>query len=119
MVRELGRPDCPLTFLTRCTSINAVFRSPASASGEAWPTTFVRLVWGIVVFQLFMTGLFAARGSVSASTGMLPLLAGTVIWSWMMHLDMRGLSRYTPLSILRTRDKHSHSRRDHDDPDTE
>lgn len=77
-----------------------VFVNPYESTGEAWPITFARLVWGIVLFQLFMTGLFAARTSVFASTGMIPLLLGTVVWSWIKREDLKGLSSHTPLAYI-------------------
>lgn len=47
-----------------------------------------------------MTGIFAARQSVVASTGMLPLLMGTVFWSYTMREDFKGLAQHTPLASI-------------------
>lgn len=88
----------------------AVFVNPYESSGDAWPTTFARLVWGVVLLQVFMTGLFAARQSVVASTGMIPLLLGTVAWSYTMREDFKGLSQHTPLASIAAAD-HAVSRR--------
>lgn len=82
-----------------------VFVNPYESSGDAWPTTFARLIWGVVLLQVFMTGLFAARQSVIASTGMIPLLLGTVAWSWTMREDFRGLSQHTPLASIAAADQ--------------
>lgn len=78
----------------------AVFVNPYESTGEAWPTTFARLVWGIVLFELFMLGLFAARQSWYAATGVVPLLLGTIAWSWSVREDCKGLSRHTPLATI-------------------
>jgi hypothetical protein len=83
---------------------NAVFVNPYESSGDAWPTTFARLVWGVVLLQIFMTGLFAARQSVVASTGMIPLLLGTIAWSYTMREDFKGLSQHTPLASIAAAD---------------
>ncbi|KAJ9110572.1 hypothetical protein QFC20_002901 [Naganishia adeliensis] len=77
-----------------------VFVNPYESTGEAWPTTFARLVWGIVLFELFMLGLFAARQSWYAATGLVPLLLGTIAWSWNVREDCKGLSRHTPLATI-------------------
>ena len=89
---------------------HTVFVNPYESSGDAWPTTFARLVWGVVLLQVFMTGLFAARQSVVASTGMIPLLLGTVAWSYTMREDFKGLSQHTPLASIAAAD-HAVSRR--------
>jgi len=51
-----------------------------------------------------MTGLFAARQSVVASTGMIPLLLGTIAWSYTMREDFKGLSQHTPLASIAAAD---------------
>jgi hypothetical protein len=81
-----------------------VFVNPYESSGDAWPTTFARLVWGVVLLQVFMTGLLAARQSVIGSTGMIPLLLGTIAWSWTMREDFKGLSQHTPLASIAAAD---------------
>lgn len=98
--RILGQVDTYLTFLVTI----AVFVNPYESSGDAWPTTFARLVWGVVLLQIFMTGLFAARQSVVASTGMIPLLLGTIAWSYTMREDFKGLSQHTPLASIAAAD---------------
>jgi hypothetical protein len=77
-----------------------VFVNPYESTGEAWPTTFARLVWGIVLFQLFMLGLFAARQSWFATSGLVPLLLGTIAWSWNVREDCKGLSQHVPLATI-------------------
>ncbi len=77
-----------------------VYVNRYESTGLSWPTTFSRLIWGIVFFQLFMTGTFAVRKSVVAGLGMVPLLGVTVVWSWWMRGDLEGLSRHTALSAI-------------------
>lgn len=57
-------------------------------------------MWGIVLFELFMLGLFAARQSWFAATSLVPLLLGTIAWSWTVREDCRGLSQHTPLATI-------------------
>lgn len=40
-----------------------VFYKPYESSGQAWPITFSQLLLGVVLFQLFMTGLFTLQGA--------------------------------------------------------
>ena len=47
-----------------------------------------------------MLGLFAARQSWFAATALVPLLLGTIAWSWTVREDCRGLSQHTPLATI-------------------
>ncbi|KAI6038575.1 hypothetical protein EDC04DRAFT_2694215 [Pisolithus marmoratus] len=77
-----------------------VFFKPYESQGQAWPITFVRLVWGIVIFQVFMIGILTLRQSYIMSSLLVPLLAGTVAWSWYIHSAMRPLSHAVSLSSV-------------------
>lgn len=77
-----------------------VFYKPYESQGQAWPITFVRCIWGIFIFLLFMTGIFILRKSYILSTLLIPLIAGTVIWSWYIHQTLKPLSRYVSLSSV-------------------
>ncbi|KAI5996071.1 hypothetical protein EDC04DRAFT_2801083 [Pisolithus marmoratus] len=86
-----------------------VFFKPYESQGQAWPITFVRLVWGIVIFQVFMIGILTLRQSYIMSSLLVPLLAGTVAWSWYIHSAMRPLSHAVSLSsvsVTRLREEH-------------
>ncbi len=84
-----------------CNSlIPAVYFKPYESNGEAWRITFARLLWGLIIFQLFMTGLFSLRSSYWLSLAMAPLIAYTLWWSWSMLTDFGGLSKYLALSSV-------------------
>jgi len=77
-----------------------VFYKPYESQGQAWPITFIRLIWSVVIFLLFMTGIFTLRKSFVLSSLLLPLLLGTLAWSWYVHRSLRPLSKYVSLSSV-------------------
>lgn len=77
-----------------------VFYKPYESQGQAWPLTYVRLVWGVLIFLVFMTGFFLLSKSFVLSSLLVPLLAGTVIWSWWLHKSLTPLSDYVNLSSV-------------------
>lgn len=57
-------------------------------------------MWGVVLFQILMTGLFVVMKKVIFSSLMLPLIAFTVYWAWTTNRDFTPLSEYTSLSSI-------------------
>lgn len=77
-----------------------VFYKPYESRGEAWPITFVRLIWGVVIFLLFMTGIFTLKESYIMSFLLLPLLAGTLLWSWYVAKALTPLTKHVSLNSV-------------------
>ncbi|EPQ51564.1 DUF221-domain-containing protein [Gloeophyllum trabeum ATCC 11539] len=77
-----------------------VFYKPYESQGQAWPITFTRLIWGVVIFQIFMIGNFILRQSYVLSFLVGPLLAGTLFWAWQTDKTFRPLSKYVSLSSV-------------------
>ena len=77
-----------------------VYFKPYESNGEAWRITFVRLLWALVIFQVFMTGLFSLREPYWPSLAMLPLIAYTLWWAWTTDQDFTPLSEYIALSSI-------------------
>ncbi|KAE9392544.1 DUF221-domain-containing protein [Gymnopus androsaceus JB14] len=77
-----------------------VFYKPYESQGQAWPLTYVRLIWGVMIFLVFMTGFFLLSQSFVLSSLLVPLLAGTLIWSWWLHTTLTPLSEYVNLSSV-------------------
>ncbi|KAL0071018.1 hypothetical protein AAF712_001576 [Marasmius tenuissimus] len=77
-----------------------VFYKPYESQGQAWPITYIRLIWGIIIFLVFMTGFFLVSKAVILSSLLLPLLAGTLLWTWYLHHILTPLSRYVNLSSV-------------------
>ncbi|KAH7338447.1 DUF221-domain-containing protein [Rhizoctonia solani] len=77
-----------------------VFYKPAESRGEAWPITFRRLMWGLTLFQTFMTGIFTLKQSFMLASLMAPLIIGTLWWAWWMNKEYNSMSTYVSLSAL-------------------
>ncbi|KAG8904236.1 hypothetical protein FRB99_002056 [Tulasnella sp. 403] len=77
-----------------------VFYKPYESRGQAWPITFNRLIWGIVIFQTLMTGIFVLKKKLVFSSLMAPLIAFTVYWGWTTDRDFGPLSSYVSLSSV-------------------
>lgn len=80
----------------------SVYYKPYESNGEAWRITFDRLLWALIIFQLFMTGIFtlSAPKSPIIPALMLPLIAYTLWWSYRMFTDFGPLSKYLALSSI-------------------
>lgn len=57
-------------------------------------------MWGVIIFQVFMIGIFSLSKSIILSTLMLPLLAFTVYWTWSMNREFSPLSHYVNLDSV-------------------
>ncbi|WVQ97942.1 hypothetical protein IAU59_005061 [Kwoniella sp. CBS 9459] len=77
-----------------------IYFKPYESNGEAWRITFARTLWALIIFQLFMTGLFSLRQFFWASGAMVPLILYTLWWSWVMYRDFGPLSQYLALSSI-------------------
>ncbi|KAG0698644.1 hypothetical protein DFH29DRAFT_810066 [Suillus ampliporus] len=77
-----------------------VFYKPYESQGQAWPLTFVRLIWGIIIFQTFMIGILTLRKCYIMSSLLVPLLVATAIWSWYIHETFKPLSSAVCLSSV-------------------
>ncbi|KAK0211136.1 hypothetical protein DFS33DRAFT_1251690 [Desarmillaria ectypa] len=77
-----------------------VFYKPYESQGQAWPLTFIRLIWGVVIFLVFMTGFFILSKSFIMASLLMPLLVGTVVWSWWVDKSLKPLSEFVSLSSV-------------------
>lgn len=60
----------------------------------------MRLLWGIVIYLIFMSGIFILRKSYVLATLVVPLLAGTLLWAWHTDRKFKPLSKYVSLSSV-------------------
>ncbi|EIW76004.1 DUF221-domain-containing protein [Coniophora puteana RWD-64-598 SS2] len=77
-----------------------VFYKPYESQGQAWPITFVRLVWGIVIFQLFMIGILTLNKSIIMPAMLGILVVVTVVWSYQIDKSFKPLSKAVCLSSV-------------------
>jgi len=92
---------CSYVFLLILTKeCSAVYYKPYESQGEAWPITFTRLIWGVVIFLVFMSGNFILNRSFILSSLVSPLIIGTIAWSWYIERSFRPMSRFVNLSSV-------------------
>ncbi|KAJ7822433.1 hypothetical protein B0H13DRAFT_2447922 [Mycena leptocephala] len=91
----------PLILIFGASTSAFLFYKPYESQGQAWPITFVRLIWGVMIFLIFMTGFFLLQNTYASSklsyviTIMLvPLIVGTVLWSWYVEKALKPLSEF-------------------------
>lgn len=81
-----------------------VFYKPYESRGQAWPITFNRLVWGVIIFQVFMIGIFTLsapnKRGIVLPTLMTPLLLFTGWWAWYMDKKFTPLSQHVSLEAV-------------------
>jgi hypothetical protein len=85
----------------QCLTIDPkVFYKPYESRGQAWPITFRRLMWGVLMFQLFMVGVFTLSASYVLSGLMAPLIAFSLFWGWYIDQLFEPLSSNVSLSSV-------------------
>ncbi|KAI9465651.1 DUF221-domain-containing protein [Lactarius psammicola] len=77
-----------------------VFYKPYESQGQAWPITFTRLIWGVLIFLVFMSGNFVLKRSFILSSLVAPLFVFTVAWSIYISDSFYGLTKYVNLSAV-------------------
>ena len=82
------------------TSRHPVFYKPYESQGQAWPITFVRLIWGVLIFIGFMSGMFIVKKSFILATLLAPLLGGTLLWWYYTDKQFRPLSKFVSLGSV-------------------
>ncbi|KAH9042433.1 DUF221-domain-containing protein [Lactarius pseudohatsudake] len=77
-----------------------VFYKPYESQGQAWPITFTRLIWGVLIFLVFMSGNFVLKRSFVLSSLVAPLFVFTVAWSVHISNSFHGLTKFVNLSAV-------------------
>ncbi|KAI9438478.1 DUF221-domain-containing protein [Lactarius indigo] len=77
-----------------------VFYKPYESQGQAWPITFTRLIWGVLIFLIFMSGNFVLKRSFVLSSLVAPLFVFTVAWSVYISNSFHGLTKFVNLSAV-------------------
>lgn len=76
---------------------------PQHATGGAWRIICYRMVLGLVVFQVTMAGYLALQLAVFASLMVVPLLIGTVWYSYYWRRQFEPLTNHIALRSIRNR----------------
>ncbi|KAI0262633.1 DUF221-domain-containing protein [Gloeopeniophorella convolvens] len=77
-----------------------VFYKPYESQGQAWPITFTRLIWGVIIFLVFMSGNFVLKRSFVLSSLVAPLVIFVIFWSAYINGSFRDLSKYVNLGLV-------------------
>lgn len=77
-----------------------MFYKPYESQGQAWPITFTRLISGVVIYLILMSGIFILKKSYILSSLLVPLLGVVVLWAWYTHKLFRPLSKFVSLSSV-------------------
>ncbi|SCV74453.1 BQ2448_8092 [Microbotryum intermedium] len=77
----------------RCTTDR-----PYESRGQGWPLAFNRSGWGLLIFQVFMLGLFTVRKAFLLSVLVVPLILGTSYTIYRLSQTYTPLSRFVNLS---------------------
>jgi hypothetical protein len=70
------------------------------STGRAWPMICNRIITGLVLFQVAMTGILALRGALTASVFLAPLLAGTIWFTVYFQRTYVPLMRFIALKSI-------------------
>ncbi|KAI9814764.1 MAG: hypothetical protein M1827_003030 [Pycnora praestabilis] len=73
---------------------------PQHSTGQAWPMIGNRVILGLLVFQLAMFGELALKGAIKRSIIILPLLLGTVWFSYFFRRTYEPLTRFIALGSI-------------------
>ncbi|GAA5948371.1 hypothetical protein JCM3765_001391 [Sporobolomyces pararoseus] len=75
-----------------------VFYRPYESRGQAWPIAFNRVGLALLIFQIFMFGLFTVRKAFLLSFLMIPLSLSTIYIMYYFNLIYSPLSKFINLS---------------------
>jgi calcium permeable stress-gated cation channel len=70
------------------------------STGRAWPMICDRIILGLVLFQVAMTGYIALNGAYTASILQTPLIAATIWFTVYFHRTFAPLMRYIALRSI-------------------
>lgn len=71
------------------------------STGRAWPIISYRSILGLIVFQVAMLGWLALRKAIIPSVVILPLLFGTIWYSYFYARTYEPLTKFIALSSIR------------------
>ncbi|CAG8567760.1 9302_t:CDS:10 [Ambispora leptoticha] len=96
-----------------------VYFHPYESAGQAWPLIFRRVIVGLVIFQLMMTGFLALQQDYWLASSITPLLIGTAVFTTYVSLAFNKSSEFLPLKLIRDeQNKHPTSTDDTEEDDS-
>lgn len=76
------------------------FVHPPHSTGKVWPMIFRRLIFGLIIFQLFMCGTLALEGATLFSILCTPLFVVTLIVAWNFERYYLPLHQFIALRAI-------------------
>ena len=70
------------------------------STGRAWPMICNRIILGLILFQIAMTGILALRGALTASLFQVPLIVGTIWFTVYFQRTFFPLMRFIALRSI-------------------
>lgn len=92
---------------------------PQHATGGAWRIICYRIVLGLVVFQVTMAGYLVLQSAFFASSLVVPLLIGTVCYSYAWKRRFEPLTNYIALRSIRKRNPTSENSTPNNEADSD
>lgn len=84
-----------------CRLFLLVYFQPFDAVGGAWTMVFPRIILGMILFQLTMTGIFVLKSFFTLAALCVPLIVFTVLFKLGMDAAFDRNSKHLPMQILR------------------
>lgn len=78
-----------------------VYFQPFDAVGGAWTMVFPRIILGMILFQLTMTGIFVLKSFFTLAALCVPLIVFTVLFKLGMDAAFDRNSKHLPMQLLR------------------
>lgn len=104
IVLAVGLVYFVLGYFTYKYQLLYAMEQPQHATGGAWRIICYRIVLGLVVFQITMAGYLSLQLAFFASSLVVPLLMGTVWYSYAWKRKFEPLTNYIALRSIRRRD---------------
>lgn len=101
VVLALGVIYFVLGYFTYKYQLLYAMEQPQHATGGAWRIICFRIVLGLVVFQVTMAGYLVLQFAFFASSLLIPLLIGTVCYSYYWKRQFQPLTNYIALRSIR------------------
>lgn len=79
---------------------------PPHSTGKVWPMIFRRLIFGLVIFQMFMCGTLALEGAIILSILCTPLFVITLVVEWNFEKYYLPLHNFIALRAIQNPDNY-------------
>ncbi|KAG2178083.1 hypothetical protein INT43_003336 [Umbelopsis isabellina] len=90
-----------MAFLVYKYQLLYVYFHPYETAGAAWPMIFPRIITGMIIFQLTMTGLFFLKRYITLGALCIPLIVITIIYKVAMDKAYYKSTKALPLHFLK------------------